>query len=92
MADKIPVKISADIGTYSSYVDSVEISLTTEGIIINFYVNGRELITVAKTYDEWIEDENERLEEILSALARHPSDYVQGIANLQLIDGGGNNS
>jgi hypothetical protein len=69
--------------------DLLEVSLTEEGIIITFFKRGDEYISIAKTYDEWIEDEQDRVQEIIESLERHPSDYVRRIGELQIIDGGG---
>jgi len=92
MIVNLPHGTVADISDFNNYADEAKVLMTNEGIIISFYRQGEEYISISKTYDEWIEDEQERVQDIIDALARHPSDYVQGIANLQVIDGGGNHS
>lgn len=69
----LPVNISAYIHDYSELAESMSLSLTTEGIIIDFFRNGKLLTSIAKTYDEFIEDEQERLEEVRDCIARHPT-------------------
>jgi len=92
MIVNLPHGTVADISDFNNYADEAKVLMTNEGIIISFYRQGEEYISISKTYDEWIEDEQERVQDIIDSLARHPSDYVQGIANLQVIDGGGNRS
>ena len=71
----LPVNISAYIRDYSELAESVSLSLTSEGIIIDFFKNGKLLTTIAKTYDEFIEDAQDRIADIRDSIARHPTSY-----------------
>lgn len=76
--------LSIRIHEYSEYADTLSLTVTDEGIIMTFLSDGEEVISVARTYDEWIEHELDRLEMLRQSMASHP---VNGV-RLTVLDGG----